>query len=175
MPILNYTVIWCLVLSSSFSVAGMKLYLFSRTLPFLSHCLLLRYAIYLNKNINNKQHYKSTHGYLGLLAILAYIFIGIFGAVTLNPDFGVLKSNKTIRAAHKYAGKISTAFMWYVLATGKISLILSPNSLTNSSISFRCIQDGDGGLEAGCYPRSSPPHQCLHSPLSLERYNNFKY
>jgi len=59
------------------------------------------YAIYRNKNMWGKAHFTSTHGQAGLAIILLSVGAGMVGGVFLHPDFGMDKTNKTIRYAHK--------------------------------------------------------------------------
>jgi len=40
------------------------------------------------------------------------------GGVFLNPDFGIAKTNKTIRKIHKLAGRIIIAIGWFTCFTG---------------------------------------------------------
>ena len=59
------------------------------------------YAIYRNKEMWGKAHFTSTHGQAGLAIILLSVGAGMVGGVFLHPDFGMDKTNKTIRYAHK--------------------------------------------------------------------------
>jgi hypothetical protein len=55
------------------------------------------YAIYLNKENNGAQHFKSSHGKAGLALLLSCLGLGLVGGIVLHPDFGIDKTNKNIR------------------------------------------------------------------------------
>lgn len=78
------------------------------------------YVIYSNKEMSKKSHLTTLHGKLGCGVMCSYILLGIVGGVALHPDFGIpsLKSNKTIRFAHKWGGRVLTAFSWMVCVLG---------------------------------------------------------
>jgi hypothetical protein len=77
------------------------------------------YVIYSNKEMMGKKHVVSLHGKLGVITMLAYLAFGVVGTIFLNPDFGISKTNQTIRFAHKWGGRVFTALGWYVCVTGK--------------------------------------------------------
>jgi hypothetical protein len=60
------------------------------------------YAIYLNKENNGVQHFKSSHGKAGLALLLSCLGLGLVGGIVLHPDFGIDKTNKNIRYVEKY-------------------------------------------------------------------------
>ena len=70
------------------------------------------YVIHTNKDLAGKAHLLTLHGKLGAAVIIAYIGIGIFGAVALHPKWGILKTNKTLRLVHKLAGRATTWLAW---------------------------------------------------------------
>merc|ERR1712032_1413529 len=59
------------------------------------------YAIYQNKNLWGKAHFTSTHGKIGIALMVSMVGPLLAGGVFLHPDFGVDKTNKTIRKIHK--------------------------------------------------------------------------
>ena len=77
------------------------------------------YVIYSNKEMMGKAHLMTLHGKLGFLVMISYFGIGIVGALALHPDFGMLKTNKTIRFAHKWAGRVLTALAWACCVLGE--------------------------------------------------------
>lgn len=76
------------------------------------------YVIYDIKEERKKQHLKSWHGKVGAGVMIGYLAVGIFGAIALNPDFGLLKTNQTVRVAHKWAGRVLTLAAWWCCVTG---------------------------------------------------------
>jgi Eukaryotic cytochrome b561 len=55
------------------------------------------YAIYKNKENHGSQHWTTTHAMAGVACILSCIGLGLVGGIVLHPDFGIDKTNKTIR------------------------------------------------------------------------------
>jgi hypothetical protein len=76
------------------------------------------YVIYSNKEMYNKMHLKTLHGKVGVAVLLAYIGLGVVGTIALNPDFGLLKTNKLVRSVHKWSGRAFTAAAWWCCVTG---------------------------------------------------------
>lgn len=76
------------------------------------------YVIYSNKEMNNKPHLVTLHAKLGVVAMLGYLGLGVVGLLALHPDFGFLKTNQTVRFAHKWSGRAMTALAWYVCVLG---------------------------------------------------------
>lgn len=70
------------------------------------------YVIYTNKNQQKKKHFTSTHGQGGLATLILYAALDVVGFLALHPDFGFLKTNQTIRFAHKWAGKAVIVMAW---------------------------------------------------------------
>ena len=46
------------------------------------------------------------------------IIIGMAGGVFLHPDFGIDKTNKTIRFAHKMASRVLLMLAWFTACMG---------------------------------------------------------
>jgi hypothetical protein len=77
------------------------------------------YVIYSNKEMMGKAHLMTLHGKLGAAVMVSYFGLGIVGSIALHPDFGVLKTNKTIRFAHKWGGRVVTALAWTSCVLGE--------------------------------------------------------
>ena len=75
-------------------------------------CIVGFYVIYSNKEAYGKEHFTTTHGQLGLAVTLVYIGMALFSFPALNVDWGVLKTNKQVRFAHKWTGRVATAAAW---------------------------------------------------------------
>lgn len=82
--------------------------------------LFAGYVIYTNKEKFGKPHLMTPHGKFGAIVILAYVGLGLAGAVFLHPDFGIMNKNQTIRQFHKYAGLVFTAGAWLCCCSGKM-------------------------------------------------------
>jgi len=80
------------------------------------------YVIYSNKDMMNKKHFMTLHGKLGLAVTVSYLMIGLFGAVALHPDWGVFRTNKLYRSAHKWGGRALTAASWYCCVLGFMTM-----------------------------------------------------
>lgn len=76
------------------------------------------YIIYQNKENSKKNHFTSNHSIAGLVTLIGCTMIGLAGAIFLNPDFGIAKTNKTIRKAHKLAGRLFIAIGWFTCYSG---------------------------------------------------------
>lgn len=59
------------------------------------------YVIYTNKEAFKRKHLLTIHGKLGCFVLVSYLFLGVFGGVALNPSWGFLNKNATVRFAHK--------------------------------------------------------------------------
>jgi hypothetical protein len=107
------------------------------------------YVIYTNKEMYGKPHLISLHGKLGVGVMLSYFGLGAVGALGLHPDFGMLKTNKTLRLAHKVGGRIVTALAWACCVLGKFITFgdLQPRLCNSASSSvlpagFSTMQSG---------------------------------
>jgi hypothetical protein len=81
------------------------------------------YVIYSNKEMMGKAHLMTIHGKLGFVVMLSYFGIGIVGSAALHPDFGLMKTNKTIRLAHKVGGRVVTALAWACCVLGTCNVV----------------------------------------------------
>lgn len=88
------------------------------------------YVIYERKEFNNKQHFTSNHGQLGLFVMISNICLALFGYVALNPDTGFFKTNQLVRACHKYGGRAIVALSW-------ITCVLGIMPMTGGDLSFQ--------------------------------------
>jgi hypothetical protein len=87
------------------------------------------YAIYSNKELYERPHFTSTHGKIGLGLVLSSMGAGFVGAVFLHPDFGVDKTNKQIRFAHKIFARVVVACAWATAFQGMTKLTESSTKL----------------------------------------------
>ena len=84
------------------------------------------YCIYENKNRNDFSHLKSSHSKIGLGVFLSSVGLGLAGGVFLHPDFGIDKTNKTIRLAHKTASRLTLMMAWFTAFYGVFSMKAEP-------------------------------------------------
>lgn len=87
------------------------------------------YAIYHNKNLWGKNHFTTTHGQAGLAVVVMAIGAGLVGTVFLHPDFGMDKTNKTIRFVHKTFARFLLAAAWVTAFYGFYTLTQNPIEL----------------------------------------------
>jgi len=76
------------------------------------------YAIYSNKEKLGRPHLTSNHSLFGAAAAASCLGLGIVGSVVLHPDFGLDKTNKTIRFAHKMGARVTLALAWTAAFSG---------------------------------------------------------
>lgn len=76
------------------------------------------YVIYSNKEILGKAHLTSWHAWIGLACLVAYIKLFLVGLAGLHPDFGIKKTNKSLRFAHKWGGRAATGLAWISAIVG---------------------------------------------------------
>ena len=86
------------------------------------------YVIYENKNRNGANHFTSFHGKTGLGLILCAIGASMAGGIFLHPDFGIDKTNKQIRFAHKSFSRVVMAGAWMTCVTGMYNMTRDPMS-----------------------------------------------
>ena len=87
------------------------------------------YIIYNNKNINGYDHFATLHAKFGLAIVIMSVGLGMVGGVVLHPDFGVDKTNKTIRFAHKMGARVVLASAWMCCLSGLYTLTTAPVAL----------------------------------------------
>tara|TARA_B110000305_G_C19349280_1_gene593384 strand:+ start:232 stop:783 length:552 start_codon:yes stop_codon:yes gene_type:complete len=83
-------------------------------------CFSSFYVIWSNKNVYDKPHFTSYHGQLGLAINVVMLTLGLVGSLALHPDFGQLKTNKTIRYLHNRTGKITIVLTLLAMVSGLI-------------------------------------------------------
>ena len=88
------------------------------------------YCIYRNKEINGFAHLKSNHAWCGVGVMINCIGVGMAGGIFLHPDFGMDKTNKTLRALHKWASRITLIFAWMTAILGVDQLVPSSDQFT---------------------------------------------
>jgi len=69
-------------------------------------------AIYHNKNLRGSPHFTSYHGKIGITVMACTLLPLLAGVVLLHPDFGIDKTNKTVRKVHKVFARILMAIAW---------------------------------------------------------------
>jgi hypothetical protein len=65
-----------------------------------------------------KKHLQTPHAIAGMSIFVSCIMIGMVGGVFLHPDFGMDKTNKTIRLAHKLSSRGLLMLAWFTAAMG---------------------------------------------------------
>ncbi len=128
------------------------------------------YVIYSNKEMSKKQHVTTLHAKLGVGVLLGYIGLGLFGAVALDPAWGVFKTNKTFRAIHKFAGRAMTAGAWVVCVLGEFLLQTIFLNCNNCVPSKRFRNDAEGAVEGRPVRTASARLRVLRSSLSLQSW-----
>ena len=90
------------------------------------------YVIYTNKENNGYAHLRSNHALAGAACMAFCFMLGAAGSIFLHPDFGLQKTNQTIRLAHKMGSRLTliaawtTAFMGlYEMAPQNSTLLLA--------------------------------------------------
>ena len=76
------------------------------------------YVIYQQKNMLGKSHNTSWHSYQGLLTMGGYAVGAVGGLAALHPDFGLYKTNKNLRLAHKTLSRTATLAALAALGSG---------------------------------------------------------
>lgn len=82
------------------------------------------FVIYSNKEMNKRPHLTTIHGKLGVFVLLASLGVGAAGGIFLHPDFGLLKTNKSIRFVHKWAGRLILTAGWACSVLGNFNIYL---------------------------------------------------
>jgi uncharacterized membrane protein len=78
------------------------------------------YVIYVNKG--EKPHFVTVHAKLGLAVVLGYLSVSPMISLLLDPAWGIAKTNKDIRYAHKISGRALTALAWMCCYLGFITM-----------------------------------------------------
>lgn len=81
------------------------------------------YVIYNNKEMSKKLHLTSNHGMMGAAVMVSCMGLGMAGSIFLHPDFGMDKTNQTIRMAHKWGARITLILAWTTAFLGLYQLI----------------------------------------------------
>eukprot|EP00816_Leptocylindrus_hargravesii_P008414 CAMPEP_0196814382 /NCGR_PEP_ID=MMETSP1362-20130617/42927_1 /TAXON_ID=163516 /ORGANISM="Leptocylindrus danicus, Strain CCMP1856" /LENGTH=190 /DNA_ID=CAMNT_0042190973 /DNA_START=56 /DNA_END=628 /DNA_ORIENTATION=+ len=98
------------------------------------------YVIYTNKNELGKDHFTTPHGKAGLLCLIGSIMVGSAGGVFLHPDFGVDKTNKTIRKVHSWASRFVIGLGWLACFSGLRTIAANdPKMLAGYVIPMLCL------------------------------------
>ena len=86
-------------------------------------------CIYHNKTLMRKSHFTSVHAISGLICFVGCVGVGAAGALLLHPDFGVAKSNRSFRKAHKFAARFFVALAWLTCVSGLSKVASSTTTL----------------------------------------------
>jgi len=84
------------------------------------------YIIYKNKENMGKDHLTTNHALAGIVTVSGCIGAMFAGGVFLHPDFGIDKTNKTIRLAHKWFGRIMIISGWVTAFMGLMQITDEP-------------------------------------------------
>ena len=85
-------------------------------------CFAGLYCIYQNKENNGYSHLQSAHSRTGAFVVLNCVGLGLAGGIFLHPDFGVDKTNKTIRLLHKTFSRLVLIAAWMTAFLGLLQL-----------------------------------------------------
>ena len=72
--------------------------------------------------ILGKSHLTTWHSWFGISAFVGYVGLAFAGAIGLHPDFGVFRTNKTIRTLHKWSGTALTFVGWTACVLGFVTM-----------------------------------------------------
>jgi Eukaryotic cytochrome b561 len=81
------------------------------------------YCIYRNKEMNGYPHLQSSHSWAGAGVLISCVGLGMAGSVFLHPDFGIDKTNKVIRLAHKFASRVTLMMAWFTAFYGLYQMV----------------------------------------------------
>eukprot|EP01083_Nonionella_stella_P133025 404465_1 len=81
------------------------------------------YVIYRNKEAMGKEHLTTTHSIAGIITMTGASMAALAGALFLHPDFGLDKTNQSIRFGHKWFGRsmIASAFVTCFLGLSQMT------------------------------------------------------
>lgn len=69
-----------------------------------------------------KEHITTTHALAGIITIAGALMAAMAGGVFLHPDFGVDKTNKTVRFAHKWFSRSVMLSAWVTCVLGLMQM-----------------------------------------------------
>jgi hypothetical protein len=92
------------------------------------------YIIYKNKENNGKPHFTSNHAWAGLFCLANCVGLGLAGGIVLHPDFGIDKTNKTIRLVHKTFARLVLMLAWATAFLGLFELTQEPMTLATYGV-----------------------------------------
>ena len=81
------------------------------------------WIIFNNKEVNGYDHLKTAHSKIGIVVVVACMGLGMAGSAFLHPDWGVDKTNKTIRFWHKNASRVALLASWFTATLGLLQLV----------------------------------------------------
>ena len=97
------------------------------------------YVIYQNKEMNHAKHLTTYHSWSGIFVLINCIALGLVGSIVLHPDFGMDKTNKTIRLAHKMFGRMILILAWATSFVGLYQMNVSNSMLAMYGIPLLCL------------------------------------
>jgi hypothetical protein len=98
------------------------------------------YVIYRNKETMGFQHLKTNHARVGFALFLLCFGLGMAGTVFLHPDWGMDKTNTTIRFWHKTASRLALIFSWITAIMGLLQLVPNdPMTLAMYGLPLACL------------------------------------
>ncbi|KAL7560503.1 hypothetical protein ACA910_020616 [Epithemia clementina (nom. ined.)] len=98
------------------------------------------YVIYQNKNSMNKAHFTTVHAWAGLAVLVNMIGVGLVGGIFLHPDFGLRKTDQTIRLAHKTFSRLVLVAAWMTACYGLYQLVpMAPVKLAIYAAPLVCL------------------------------------
>jgi len=81
------------------------------------------YVIYTNKEMYNKPHLTTPHGQFGAGVLLSMLFAPLAATIALSPDYGIAKTSKLVRFAHKWAGRLIVFAGWITSMFGIAAML----------------------------------------------------
>jgi len=81
------------------------------------------YVIYTSKEMFGKAHLTSQHGQAGAIVMTMMMFSPLVGGLTVNPSTGWFRTNKVVRAAHKWGNRSILALGWITSIYGILHML----------------------------------------------------
>mmetsp|Transcript_15967 Transcript_15967/g.18928 ORF Transcript_15967/g.18928 Transcript_15967/m.18928 type:complete len:222 (+) Transcript_15967:168-833(+) len=111
-------------------IGGLENIRMHANLMFLGACSMSAafYVIYSNKDMFGKEHFLTTHSWLGCVVSIGWVSTSIVNFGLLHPDYASLSTrrNLTLRSGHKMAGRAAFFLAWATCFTGFQTLQADP-------------------------------------------------